>query len=24
LLSEYKFSADLKHLAILGRCARCS
>jgi len=24
LLREYKFSADLKHLAILGRCARCS
>ena len=24
LLSEYKFSADLKHLAIFGRCARCS
>ena len=24
LLKEYKFSADLKHLAIRGRCARCS
>jgi len=24
LLREYKFSADLKHLAIMGRCARCS
>jgi len=24
LLREYKFSADLKHLAIFGRCARCS
>jgi Fur family ferric uptake transcriptional regulator len=23
LLREYKFSADLKHLAIMGRCARC-
>jgi Fur family ferric uptake transcriptional regulator len=23
LLDEYKFSADLKHLAIMGRCARC-
>lgn len=24
LLHEYKFSADLKHLAIFGRCANCS
>ena len=24
LLREYKFSADLKHLAILGRCINCS
>lgn len=24
LLREYKFIADLKHLAIFGRCARCS
>ena len=24
LLREYKFGADLKHLAIFGRCARCS
>ena len=24
LLREYKFSADLKHLAILGRCVNCS
>ena len=24
LLREYKFVADLKHLAILGRCANCS
>ncbi len=23
LLREYKFSADLKHLAIFGRCAKC-
>jgi len=23
LLREYKFSADLRHLAILGRCANC-
>jgi Fur family ferric uptake transcriptional regulator len=23
LLSEYKFGADLKHLAIFGRCAKC-
>ena len=23
LLREYKFVADLKHLAILGRCANC-
>ena len=23
LLREYEFSADLKHLAIFGRCARC-
>jgi Fur family ferric uptake transcriptional regulator len=23
LLREYKFTADLKHLAIFGRCARC-
>ena len=23
LLREYKFSADLKHLAIFGRCANC-
>lgn len=23
LLAEYGFSADLKHLAILGRCAAC-
>lgn len=23
LLREYKFSADLKHLAIFGRCSRC-
>ncbi len=23
LLKEYKFSAELKHLAILGRCAKC-
>ncbi len=24
LLREYKFNADLSHLAILGRCVRCS
>jgi len=24
LLREYKFSADLKHLAIFGRCVNCS
>ena len=24
LLREYKFSADLKHLAIFGRCVKCS
>jgi Fur family ferric uptake transcriptional regulator len=24
LLREYKFGADLKHLAIFGRCAKCS
>ena len=24
LLREHKFSADLRHLAILGRCANCS
>ncbi len=24
LLREYKFSADLKHLAILGHCVNCS
>jgi len=24
LLREYKFSADLRHLAIFGRCASCS
>ena len=24
LLQEYKFSADLRHLAIFGRCADCS
>ena len=24
LLREYKFSADLRHLAILGRCLNCS
>ncbi|MFC2012011.1 Fur family transcriptional regulator [Chloroflexota bacterium] len=24
LLKEYKFSADLRHLAILGRCVNCS
>ena len=24
LLRKYKFSADLKHLAILGRCVSCS
>jgi Fur family ferric uptake transcriptional regulator len=24
LLREYKFSADLKHLAIFGRCHKCS
>ena len=24
LLREYKFSADLKHLAILGRCLNCA
>ena len=24
LLREYKFSADLRHLAILGRCINCS
>jgi len=24
LLQEYKFSADLKHLAIFGRCVNCS
>ncbi len=24
LLQEYKFSADLRHLAILGRCINCS
>ena len=24
LLQEYKFSADLRHLAIFGRCAACS
>ncbi len=23
LLREYKFSADLRHLAILGRCVKC-
>ena len=23
LLREYKFSADLRHLAIFGRCANC-
>ena len=23
LLQEYKFSADLRHLAIFGRCANC-
>jgi Fur family ferric uptake transcriptional regulator len=23
LLREYKFSADLKHLAIFGRCVKC-
>jgi Fur family ferric uptake transcriptional regulator len=23
LLREYKFSADLRHLAIFGRCAKC-
>ena len=23
LLREYKFSADLRHLAILGRCGKC-
>ena len=24
LLQEYKFSADLRHLAIFGRCVNCS
>ncbi len=24
LLQEYKFNADLRHLAILGRCINCS
>ncbi len=24
LLQEYKFSADLRHLAIFGRCVKCS
>ena len=24
LLREYKFSADLKHMAIFGRCVKCS
>ena len=24
LLREYKFSADLRHLAIFGRCANCN
>ena len=24
LLQEYKFNADLRHLAILGRCVNCS
>ena len=24
LLQEYKFAADLRHLAILGRCVKCS
>ena len=24
LLKEYKFSADLRHLAIFGRCVNCS
>ncbi len=24
LLQEYRFSADLRHLAILGRCVNCS
>ena len=24
LLREYKFSADLRHLAILGRCLKCN
>ena len=24
LLREYKFSADLRHLAVFGRCANCS
>jgi len=24
LLREYKFSADLRHLAIFGRCVKCS
>ena len=24
LLREYKFSADLKHLAIMGRCVNCN
>ena len=24
LLREYKFIADLRHLAILGRCMNCS
>ena len=24
LLQEYKFSADLRHLAIFGRCANCN
>ena len=24
LLKEYEFSADLRHLAIFGRCANCS
>jgi len=23
LLQEYKFQADLRHLAILGRCIKC-
>ena len=24
LLQEYKFSADLRHLAIFGRCSKCN